>query len=209
MTYEKFIQNIRTEEVPGRHVMKESRTISNNETDHVQLYLDTISNYFVEPEFYANFAQLETIELMQGAEINEKPHYENTEQFICLVDGQMSITIVPHVYRQEVAGGKMSTDEAFTEYDGAGETMSDIFGNVINNVRKARNSSPIDFFSPNVKKYPYWKDVQKFRVDMDKGDCIFVPAFNYYQFKAEHLSSGQIAKRMEHNNYHFSKIFSK
>ena len=38
--------------------------------------LDTIIQDLVEPEFYANFAKLEAIELMQGAKINEKPHYE-------------------------------------------------------------------------------------------------------------------------------------
>lgn len=61
-----------------------------------------------EPEFYANFAKLETIELIQGAQIREKPHYETSEQFMCLIDGTMDIILIPHVFRQEVSGGKIS-----------------------------------------------------------------------------------------------------
>ena len=40
------------------------------------MYLESIRKDLVEPEFYSNFAKLETIELIQGAMIKEKPHYE-------------------------------------------------------------------------------------------------------------------------------------
>lgn len=44
--------------------------------NQIELKLESIRKDLVVPEFYDNFAKLETIELMQGAEINEKPHYE-------------------------------------------------------------------------------------------------------------------------------------
>ena len=55
----------------------------------VELFLESIKSDIVEPEFYANFAKLRTIELMQGALINGKPHYEKDEQFMCNVEGSM------------------------------------------------------------------------------------------------------------------------
>lgn len=48
------------------------------------------------------------------------------------------------------------------------------------NVMSAVNSSPVNFFDPDIKKYPFWKNVDKIKVDMTKGDCIFVPAYHYY-----------------------------
>ena len=148
--------------------------------------LDTIIQDLVEPEFYANFAKLEAIELMQGAKINEKPHYEKQEQFICLIEGTMSTILVPHVFRQEVMGGKMD-NKYFHDYDTQEEAE-------LNN---DKTTSPVNFFNPNMKKYPFWKDVQKLRVDMSAGDCIFVPAYHYYQFQAENLSKAQRMKEVD------------
>lgn len=73
--------------------------------EDVVINLQGITKDIFEPEFYAKYAQLERIELMQGAELNNKPHYEATEQFMCLIEGSMSMILVPHVFRQEVQGG--------------------------------------------------------------------------------------------------------
>lgn len=67
------------EELPGQHVLKESATVPTGDPDNIKLKLDSIRKDLAVPEFYDNFARLETIELMQGAEINEKPHYEKSE----------------------------------------------------------------------------------------------------------------------------------
>lgn len=111
---------------------------------------------------------------------------------MCLVEGSMSIVLVPHIFRQEVMGGTMAPAE-FRDSD-----TSSIWGQVANTI-KAINGSPINFFNPDIKKYPYWKDVQKIRVDMNGGDCIFIPAYNYYQFKAENLSPRQMNKKLAMN----------
>ena len=79
MTYADFIQAVKTEELPGQHVLKESATVPTGDPDNIKLKLDSIRKDLAVPEFYDNFARLETIELMQGAEINEKPHYEKSE----------------------------------------------------------------------------------------------------------------------------------
>ena len=143
MTYASFIENVKNEELPGTFVLKENRVVSSNEDGEVELLLDSIRKDLSEPEFYSNFALLETIELMQGAVIKEKPHYEKSEQFMCLVEGEMSIIMVPHVFRQEVSGGKYSDDYKELEGDG-------LFLGLANTI-KAINSSPINFFYPNIR----------------------------------------------------------
>ena len=109
MTYQEFIQSVKEEKLPGQNVLKESRTVKvegATEDDDIKLHLENLQKVVEEPEFYGNFAKLETIELIQGADIYEKPHYESQEQFMCNIEGDMSIILIPHIFRQEVAGGK-------------------------------------------------------------------------------------------------------
>ena len=91
----------------------------------------------------------------------------------------MSIILVPHVFRQEVAAGKNSAH--YQEHDSA-----NMFTGLTNAI-KGINSSPINFFDPDLKKYPFWKNVDKLTVEMNEGDCIFIPAYHYYQFKSQNF----------------------
>ena len=75
MSYSEFIEKVKTEELPGQHVLKESRAVPLKNQEDIKMELESIRQDVMEPEFYARFAKLETIELIQGAEINEKPHY--------------------------------------------------------------------------------------------------------------------------------------
>ena len=188
MSYGDFIAMVKSEDVPGHYVMKESRVVSAAEDGELQeLLLESIRKDVVEPEFYGNFAKLETIELMQGAILKEKPHYEKSEQYMCLIEGEMSIMLVPHVFRQEVAGG--SYTDAYKEHE------SRDWMNMFENKFKARQSSPINFFNPDIKKYPFWKNVDKTLVEMKPGDCLFIPAYHYYQFNAENLGTTQMGRK--------------
>jgi hypothetical protein len=79
MTYGEFIEAVKTEEMPGQNVLKESALVNTGDPNRLELKLDSIRKDITVPEFYDMFAKLETIELMQGAEILEKPHYEKQE----------------------------------------------------------------------------------------------------------------------------------
>ena len=81
--------------------------------------------------------------------------------------------LVPHVFRQEVVGGQQHNRD-FMEHD-----RPSMF-QVGNNAVAAINSSPINFFDPNRKKYPFWDKVDKQYVDLRAGACLFIPAFHYY-----------------------------
>ena len=70
MSYSEFIQNVKNEKRPGQFVLKESRANKINENNEdkpdseSKSWLETMLLDVVEPEFYADFAKLETIELM-------------------------------------------------------------------------------------------------------------------------------------------------
>ena len=94
----------------------------------------------------------------------------------------MDIFIVPHVQRQEVYGGQdISTDNLAygAEADPYDDSLHE-YEDVSSQVR----TSPVNFFAPKMGKYPLFADAQISKVTLDEGDCIFVPAYNYYQFRA-------------------------
>mmetsp|Transcript_9315 Transcript_9315/g.14089 ORF Transcript_9315/g.14089 Transcript_9315/m.14089 type:complete len:125 (-) Transcript_9315:43-417(-) len=42
-------------------------------------------------------------------------------------------------------------------------------------------STPIDFFEPNERLYPFTKTVSFINATLEAGDCMYVPAFYYVQ----------------------------
>lgn len=121
---------------------------------------------------------------MQGAQINEKAHYETYEQFMCVVEGTLEIILVPHIYHKEVVIGDNS-NRNFFEYD-------------VNSYKESlverpeykdhiKRTSPIDFLQPQ-RQYYNFRDIVKYKKELKAGDCIFVPAFYFYQFKAKNMS---------------------
>ena len=110
----------------------------------------------------------------------DKPHYEKKEQIFCAVDGNMRIIIVPHVNRQEIYCNKNMDGSVYDErkYDSALMGVQNI------NV----NTSPINFFFDNrgkiLETYPHYENASRWIKDLEKGDCMFVPAYNFYQFRA-------------------------
>jgi hypothetical protein len=48
------------------------------------------------------------------------------------------------------------------------------------------NYSPINFFDPDLENYPLFAEVQrKYTVLLHEGDCLFIPAFYFYQVAAK------------------------
>jgi len=96
----------------------------------------------------------------------DKPHYQKKEQIMCVIEGGMTIALVPHIYRQELYVGKWSYDSIFKDpklgsYD-------------------EWNVSPVNFFMPDIKKYPNFMEVEREFINLSTGDCAFIPAFYHY-----------------------------
>lgn len=48
------------------------------------------------------------------------------------------------------------------------------------------NESPVNLFKPDLKRYPNFKFVDThYNVKLDRGDCIFLPGYYFYQIAAE------------------------
>lgn len=43
------------------------------------------------------------------------------------------------------------------------------------------NVSPVNFFVPNTEIYKHFLATTRQKVDLNSGDCLFVPAYYYYQ----------------------------
>jgi len=45
------------------------------------------------------------------------------------------------------------------------------------------NVCPVNFFLPNLVKYPNFERALRYPVNIESGDCIFVPAYFFYQMQ--------------------------
>jgi hypothetical protein len=90
---------------------------------------------------------------------------------MCMIDGGAHIKLVPHVNRQEMHAGSGKINE----------------GKKWNTQREVKkNESPINLFNPDLEAYPRFKYVTEMYTDfLGAGDCMFIPAFYYYQVAAE------------------------
>lgn len=105
----------------------------------------------------------------------DRAHYTKSDHFVCMVEGQGYLRLVPHIYRHEIYAG-----ESFLEDDyKTGGTKS---------MNLIARESPVNLFDINFKVFPKAKHVAKehvFSIYLKKGDCIYIPAFYFYQFAAE------------------------
>lgn len=87
---------------------------------------------------------------------------------MCSVDGRISLVLVPHIYRQEL----------YTE-----ELQDSMYFDKRMQVQDQPNVASVNFFVPKLEKYPYFENVQKFNVNLKAGDCVFIPAYFFYQMQ--------------------------
>ena len=92
---------------------------------------------------------------------------------MCAIDGKLDIIFVPHVNRQEVYAGQRIPETVYDDYKGA---QVDRVGAAL----KQANTSPVNFFMPKMQKFPLFEEATRQLVNLEKGDCVFIPAFEYY-----------------------------
>ena len=51
--------------------------------------------------------------------------------------------------------------------------------------------APVNFFIPKLDKYPLFEQATRSQVNLGEGDCIFIPAYYYYQVQGMHNIMGQ------------------
>lgn len=88
------------------------------------------------------------------------------------------MVLVPHINRQEVYAGEKIEGTAYDEAE---------FGHL--SPQDQINVSPVNFFMPKKKLYPHFANAQREVVNLKKGDCLFIPAFYFYQMQGYNLHS--------------------
>merc|ERR1712046_363753 len=107
--------------------------------------------------------------------------------------GFADFELVPHVNRQEVYSGQKIENSPYDDSDSGYENNEDVV-----------STSPINFFAPKLGKFKHFRDARKDSITLDTGDCIFVPAYYYYQFRAFKIGPGRGKEQMI--NKYFSKL---
>ena len=79
-----------------------SRAVGYTLRDTAMCMQKVLENYITYPEFYHHIAEFQDIEMTQGQFFVESAHYDDFDQFICIIDGHLDMHVVPHVYRQEM-----------------------------------------------------------------------------------------------------------
>jgi len=90
--------------------------------------------------------------------------------------------MVPHVNRQEVYGGKKLEMSIYDERHYGYQAT----------VKEQINVSPVDFFEDPTEKtlkkhFPLYQYATRNYAWLNRGDCMFMPAFYYYQIKGFNL----------------------
>ena len=129
---------------------------------------DRLKADIIVPDFYDVIADVKSVDFYQGSHFVTKPHYDRQEQMMCAIDGRLSVMLVPHIYRQEVYADDLKDSIYFDK-----KLLS----------KDQPNVAAVNFFMPNLEKYPFFDNVQKFSVQLAKGDCVFIPAYYFHQIQ--------------------------
>lgn len=68
------------------------------------------------PGFYKKLEAFHHLELMQGSNFVDKPHYDSKEQIMCAIDGQVMVALVPPTQRQEVYPSLLNQSVYWDQY---------------------------------------------------------------------------------------------
>jgi hypothetical protein len=108
-----------------------------------------------EPNLIDQMLQPRGLTYTQWSNFKRKPRKIITEQMICVLKGSEHFKLVSPIYRQNIYVGRFE------------------------NMRQ--DTSPIDFFQPNFKKFPFAEQARFLDVVVSAGDCLYVPAYFYVQ----------------------------
>lgn len=91
----------------------------------------------------------------QWTDFRRVPVRNEFEQHVCVVRGTEEYRLVSPIFRQNI-------------YVGAFEEL-------------APDETPINFFKPDYKNFPFAKHVVFLNLTLHAGDCLYIPAYYYSQ----------------------------
>lgn len=134
---------------------------------------------YKKPEF-SNMLEITHIGYSQFSKNYEKRKatYSENERLICGFDGTEVFKLVSPIYTQNMYVG------LFDEF--------------------AADEVPIDLYFATSKKYPLWKDVVSQQVQLEPGQCLYIPAFWWVQTRTKSKVSRMIEFDFTANNQVFA-----
>ena len=106
---------------------------------------------------------------------------------MCALDGKVKMLLIPHVFRQEVYAGLNVQDSPY--YDGNEQVEADKSDIV--------NTSPVNFFAKDVEEWPRMRQTKILSANLNRGDCIFIPAYYFYQYSAHRFTGSSVEEDMQ------------
>lgn len=131
-----------------------SQDKNENFLDHIAPIPKELLSDIEEPLVTSQLLSLEEITLWHdraNQSTRSLGHYNDREQLLCVVTGELKITII-------------SPFERSLLYPGGGDHMPLSF-------------SPVDFFRPNNEFHPHFKTATPFDINLADGDCLYIPAY--------------------------------
>lgn len=77
--------------------------------------LHMLKDDVVVPEFMVSATALKGLDMTQGVNFVDKPRYIADEQLLCAIEGNLSVALAAHVYRQELWAGR-GVNPVYNEY---------------------------------------------------------------------------------------------
>jgi hypothetical protein len=109
---------------------------------------------------FLNDLRFDSMKFSEGFSEMHNPSYSTTqESILCQIVGQVDIIIIPALHRNYVYPYKKPYDQA--------------------------NYSPVNFFRAEYGRFPEFKKVSRLYVNLEQGDCLYIPAFWWYMQKTE------------------------
>lgn len=111
--------------------------------------------------------------MTQGQVFVDRAHYNRDDTFMCMLEGTAHLRLVPHVNWNFMYAGKQIE---FWSNEKGGKQI----------VQAQINESPVNLFAVDFGKYPKVHYLeQMYQDDLSAGDCIFIPAYYFYQTAGE------------------------
>lgn len=123
--------------------------------------------------FLSDVTDLAEVNLIQGHFFQSLAQYDKEEQILCALEGNVTARLGSPIYRQELYTG----EDMFVSYTkhGRNETTVEYWA-------REENESPVNFFSPDLDNYPNFEYFSNgYEVDLRAGECVYLPAYYYYQ----------------------------
>ena len=112
---------------------------------------------YQQPYFISSYLRIKSIGLTYWGEFKRKPLFNHDERVVCVVQGKEKFRMVSSIFKQNM-------------YSGVYEDLDPL-------------DTPINLFETDlakIKRYKLMKMGNVFEAEVEKGHCLYIPAYYWY-----------------------------